>query len=50
MIATLHQAMQLNPDDPAILGTAGNCMAYSGDWEDGVSLARCGIALAQEND
>jgi TolB-like protein len=39
------RAIALNPNDPQNLGPLGNLMAYSGFWDEGVSLAERGIAL-----
>jgi TolB-like protein len=39
------RAIELNPNDPQTLGPLGNLMAYSGFWDEGVSLAEKGIAL-----
>jgi TolB-like protein len=39
------RAIALNPNDPQNLGPLGNLMAYSGFWDEGVSLAEKGIAL-----
>lgn len=39
------RAIELNPNDPQNLGPLGNLMAYSGFWDEGVSLAEKGIAL-----
>jgi TolB-like protein/DNA-binding winged helix-turn-helix (wHTH) protein len=39
------RAIALNPHDPQNLGPLGNLMAYSGFWDEGVSLAEKGIAL-----
>jgi TolB-like protein/DNA-binding winged helix-turn-helix (wHTH) protein len=39
------RAITLNPNDPQNLGPLGNLMAYSGFWDEGVSLAERGIAL-----
>jgi TolB-like protein len=39
------RAIALNPNDPQNLGPLGNLMAFSGFWDEGVSLARKGIAL-----
>jgi TolB-like protein/DNA-binding winged helix-turn-helix (wHTH) protein len=39
------RAIALNPNDPQILGPLGNLMAFSGFWDEGVSLAKKGIAL-----
>ena len=39
------RAIALNPNDPQTLGPLGNLMAYSGFWDEGVSLAEKAIAL-----
>ena len=39
------RAIALNPNDPQILGPLGNLLAYSGFWDEGVSLVEKGIAL-----
>lgn len=39
------RAIELNPNDPQNLGPLGNLMAYAGFWDEGVALARKGIAL-----
>jgi TolB-like protein/DNA-binding winged helix-turn-helix (wHTH) protein len=39
------RAIALNPNDPQTLGPLGNLVAYSGFWDEGVSLAEKGIAL-----
>jgi TolB-like protein len=39
------RAIALNPNDPQNLGPLGNLMAYSGFWDEGVSLSEKGIAL-----
>ena len=39
------RAIALNPNDPQNLGPLGTLMAYSGFWDEGVSLAEKGIAL-----
>jgi TolB-like protein len=39
------RAIELNPNDPQNLGPLGNLMAYSGFWDEGVSLAERGITL-----
>lgn len=49
MAAALNRAMALNPNDPWILGKAGNFLAYSGTWEIGVQLAKKAIELAEED-
>jgi hypothetical protein len=43
-IETLR-AIALNPNDPQNLGPLGTLMAYSGFWDEGVSLAEKGIVL-----
>lgn len=49
MTAALRRAAELNPHEPEILGAAGNYLAYAGDWETGVALARQAIAMAEED-
>lgn len=49
MAAALDRAIELNPHDPAILGTAGNYLAYVGEWEEGAALARRAIGFAQHD-
>jgi TolB-like protein len=39
------RAIELNPNDPQNLGPLGNLMAYAGFWDEGVALAKKGIAL-----
>jgi tetratricopeptide (TPR) repeat protein len=39
------RAIALNPNDPQNLGPLGNLLAYTGSWDEGVSLAEKGIAL-----
>lgn len=46
MITAFRRAMELRPDDPTILGMAGNYIAYAGDWDTGVPLARRAIDIA----
>ncbi len=40
-----RRAIALNPNDPQTLGPLGNLMAYAGFWDEGVELAKKGIAL-----
>jgi tetratricopeptide (TPR) repeat protein len=47
LIAAYRRALDLRPDDPDILGEAGNHIAYAGDWELGVAMARRAVALSQ---
>lgn len=49
MSAAIQRAMDLNPHDPSIAGAAGNWLAYSGNWKEGVALADRAIAQAGEN-
>ncbi len=39
------RAIALNPNDPQNLGPLGNLLAYTGSWDEGVSLAEKGITL-----
>ena len=45
-LAAARRALEINPDDPNILGGVGNWVAYVGHWSEGVALARRAIELA----
>ncbi|MBU3030876.1 winged helix-turn-helix domain-containing protein [Paracoccus marinaquae] len=47
-LATARRALEINPDDPNILGGVGNWTAYVGRWEEGAALARRAIDLAPQ--
>lgn len=34
----VQQGLRINPDDPSLLGSMGNWLAFNGDWEDGAAL------------
>ena len=46
LIASIRRAIELTPDDPNILGAAGNWLSYAGDWDIGVPMAQRAIDLA----
>ena len=46
LIASIRRAIELTPDDPNILGSAGNWLSYAGDWDIGVPMAQRAIDLA----
>ena len=47
-LAAARRALEINPDDPNILGGTGNWTAYVGQWEEGAALARRAIDLAPQ--
>jgi DNA-binding winged helix-turn-helix (wHTH) protein/tetratricopeptide (TPR) repeat protein len=46
MLTAARRALEINPDDPNILGGTGNWVAYVGRWEEGAALARRALDLA----
>jgi len=34
----IDRGLQINPEDPSLLGAFGNWLAYNGDWDEGVDL------------
>ena len=49
LVAKVRRVLDFRPDDPGLLGPAGNHIAYAGDWETGVAMARRAIEIAKEN-
>lgn len=47
-LTAARRALEINPDDPNILGGVGNWTAYVGNWEDGAALAARAIDLAPQ--
>lgn len=45
-LASARRALEINPDDPNILGGVGNWTAYVGQWEEGAAMARRAVELA----
>lgn len=45
-ITAARRALEINPDDPNILGGTGNWVAYVGNWSEGAALAARAIELA----
>ena len=43
--AAVQKGLQINPDDPSLLGSFGNWLAYSGFWEEGVSMVNRAMEL-----
>ncbi len=44
-LAAARRAIEINPDDPNILGAAGNWIAYTGNWDEGVALAHLALEI-----
>lgn len=42
---SVNRSLSANPNDPALLGSLGNFLAFSGKWEEGVKLVQRAIEL-----
>lgn len=42
---TVERGLSINPNDPNLLGAFGNWLAYSGNWDQGVSLTQQALAI-----
>jgi len=43
--AAVEKGLQINPNDPSLLASFGNWLAYSGFWEQGVSMVNRALEL-----
>ena len=42
---TIDRGLQINPDDPNLMGAFGNWLAYSGHWDEGAALTLKALEL-----
>ncbi len=45
LLAAIENGLKINPNDPALLGSFGNWLAYSGHWDRGVSMVERAVEL-----
>jgi len=45
MQTAMTRGLAINPNDPGLLGTFGNWMAYSGNWDEGVAMVEEALKL-----
>lgn len=45
MNIAINRGLQINPEDPGLLATFGNWLAYTGKWDEGVEMVEQALAL-----
>lgn len=45
IVGAAERALEANPDDPNLLGSLGNWVAYAGEWDRGVAMVERALAI-----